>query len=136
MDILRDIETHLQTSYPHGQVGGTPDNVPDGAPWFQLWGTDIRPPAEANDIDTTDVALRTIVQVKVFGYTFRQTSDLAGLLDATIRDGLTVAGEAVQLVQRERASGPTRDDAAHPQPGLYAFDLWYAIDHAPDLATS
>jgi hypothetical protein len=133
MDVLRAVRDHLQDVYPHVEVGGRPATVPDGMAWATVWNTDTRPPDEANDVETYDLSLFTIVQVKTIGWTWRQTSDVAALLDRTIRDGLTVPDATVHLVQRERTSGPTRDDTAHPEPGLYLHDNWYRIDHSPDL---
>lgn len=134
MDVLQPVATHLADIYPHVGVGERPTAVPDGMAWATIWNTDARPPLDANDIDRYDVALSTIVQVKTIGWTWRQVADVGRLLDGRIRDGLTIDGRAVHLVIRDRASGPTRDEARHPEPGLFVYDQWFRIDHAPDLA--
>ena len=133
MSILRDVADHLTAVYAHGDVGGRPQTVPDGTAWFTVWNTDTRPPIEANDVVQHDVSLATVVHVKVIGWTWRQVADVSAVLDTRIRDGLTLTDAAVHLVTRERTSGPTRDDSAHPEPGLYLNDLWFRIDHSPDL---
>jgi hypothetical protein len=136
IDLLTQVRDHLTPTYPHVGAGVRPDPVPDGMAWVRLTTADARPDDPANDIVLHDEVLTSRVQVSVFGWSPEQVAAVSNVIDTTIRDGLTIPGRSVQLVERERAQGPQRDTTTFPDDQHHQYLSWYRIDHAPNLETS
>ena len=130
--LLFAVRDHLQDTWEHVEVGEKPAGVPDSLPYATVWLTGDLPFENTNTDQDIDVSLDATVQVKAIGSSFAQASLLADTLDSAIRDGLTITGYGVHLVQRLRAQGPIRDADVFPAPHSWYVDRWYQVWYAPD----
>ena len=130
------VRDHLRDTWEHVEVGEKPAGVPDSLPYATVWLTGEIPFENTYTDEDTDVSSDSTVHIKSIGSSVAQASLLADTLDMAIRDGLTVPGYAVHLVERLRAQGPIRDADVFPAPHSWYVDRWYTVWYAPDTDVS
>jgi hypothetical protein len=130
--LLNGVRDYLQDTWQHVEVAAKPDSVPDSLPYATVWLTNNLPIDNTNTTGDIDIEQDATVQVKSIGSSFDQAAQLSANLDAAIRNGLAISGYAIQLVMRERESGPVRDETVFPNPHSWYVDRWYTIWWVPN----